>query len=131
MAFNKRAQLEMSERTQDLPGLRVRTLNSLALRIVNSHKSVNTVSERDVRRLITNLVQFPRRANADPVASWFEALTAVRLGLRDPDEVEGSFHGDVDGFGEVFEKFRSKWPAPTRWTLMSRSTLPSRFCEGP
>jgi DNA helicase-2/ATP-dependent DNA helicase PcrA len=108
VAFNKRAQLEMADRTRDLPGLRVRTLNALALQIVNSQQSVNTVSERDVRRLITNMVQFPRRANADPVASWFEALTAVRLGLRDPDEVEGSFHGDVDGFGDVFEKFRSK-----------------------
>ena len=35
VAFNKRAQLEMTERTADLPGLHVRTLNSLALAIVN------------------------------------------------------------------------------------------------
>lgn len=108
VAFNKRAQLEMSERTQDLPGLRVRTLNALALQIINSQQNVSTISEREVRRMITNLVQFPRRANADPVASWFEALTAVRLGLRDPDEVENSFHGDVDGFAEVFDQFRAK-----------------------
>lgn len=108
VAFNKRAQIEMSERTQDLRGLRVRTLNSLALQIINDHHPVSTVSERDIRRLISNLVQFPRKANADPVASWFEALTAVRLGLRDPDEVEASFHGDVDSFAEVFDQFRDK-----------------------
>lgn len=108
VAFNKRAQLEMSERTQDLPGLKVRTLNALALQIINGHKQVSTVSEREVRRLITTMVKFPRRANADPVAAWLEALTAVRLGLLDPSEVEASFHGDIDGFNQVFETFRTR-----------------------
>ena len=35
VAFNKRAQGEMVERTTDLPGLQVRTLNAIALAIVN------------------------------------------------------------------------------------------------
>ena len=35
VAFNKRAQEEMRERTTDLPGLQVRTLNAIALAIVN------------------------------------------------------------------------------------------------
>ncbi len=35
VAFNKRAQEEMVERTRDLPGLQVRTLNAIALAIVN------------------------------------------------------------------------------------------------
>ncbi len=35
VAFNKRAQEEMRERTADLPGLQVRTLNAIALAIVN------------------------------------------------------------------------------------------------
>ena len=35
VAFNKRAQEEMAERTPDLPGLQIQTLNALALGIVN------------------------------------------------------------------------------------------------
>ena len=35
IAFNKRAQEEIAERTTDLPGLQVRTLNAIALAIIN------------------------------------------------------------------------------------------------
>ncbi len=113
VAFNKRAQLEMLERTTDIPGLRVRTLNALALAILNgtdgfapTKRRRNTISERDVRQTLDRLVEFPRRANTDPVAMWIEALTAARLGLRSPREVEASYQGDVEGFAEVFENYR-------------------------
>lgn len=113
VAFNKRAQLEMLERTTDLPGLRVRTLNALALAILNGtdgfaaqkHRR-RTISERDVRQILDRLVEFPRRANTDPTAVWIEALTAARLGLRQPREVEDSYHGDIDGFSGAFEEYR-------------------------
>lgn len=115
VAFNKRAQLEMLERTSDIAGLRVRTLNALALSILNGtdgfaaparRSRVNTITERDVRATLDRLVDFPRRANTDPVAVWIEALTAARLELRDPAEVEESYGGDVEGFDEVFEMYR-------------------------
>ncbi len=117
VAFNKRAQLEMVERTDDLPKLRVRTLNALALSILNGRdgfraptgfRNVTTIDERDVRRLVQRLVDFPRRANADPVAVWIEALSAARLGLQLPAEVEAEFNGDVDGFAEMFPAFRDR-----------------------
>ena len=114
VAFNVRAAAEMRDRTTDLDGLQVRTLNALALAIVNgsgrfSSRSVKaaTIDERDVRRIIDNLVDLPRRANADPTAVWIEALAAVRLGLRDPSEVESSFGGEVPGFAEMFPRFRA------------------------
>lgn len=111
LAFNRRAQEELKERTSDLPGLQVRTLNSVALAIMNGtspfsrqQRPVTTINEPDVRRVLSDLVNLPRRRNTDPLAPWIEALSAIRLGLRDPAEVEELYDGDVNGLREV-------WPA--------------------
>jgi len=113
VAFNKRAQEEMVDRTGDLSGLQVQTLNALALGIINGRNGfrarpgrVTTITEIDVRREIGELVKMPRRANTDPVAAWLDALSAVRLGLQDPVDVEAEFGGDVDGFAEFFPRYR-------------------------
>ncbi len=115
VAFNKRAQEEIVERTRDLPGLQVRTLNAIALAIVNGSapfarqpQRYATIDEPEVRRIIGRLVTFPRKRNADPVATWLEALSSARLGLRDPVEVEKTYDGDVEGFAEVFSTYRSE-----------------------
>jgi ATP-dependent DNA helicase UvrD/PcrA len=114
VAFNKRAQEEMQHRTADLHGLQVRTLNSIALAIINGTppyaprpRTWRTVDEVDVRRLIGSLVSFPRRRNTDPVAPWIEALSLVRLGLLDPAVVEARYDGDVDGLVDVWPRFRA------------------------
>ncbi|CAN5550845.1 hypothetical protein BH23ACT3_BH23ACT3_02360 [soil metagenome] len=112
VAFNKRAQEEMRERTTDLPGLQVRTLNSIALAVVNGTPPfarqparVSTIDEPDVRRIIGRLVSFPKRRNTDPVAPWIEALGLVRLGLVDPAEAESRYDGDVEGLAEVYPAY--------------------------
>ncbi|MEM8619299.1 MAG: ATP-dependent DNA helicase UvrD2 [Actinomycetota bacterium] len=112
VAFNKRAQEEMTERTADLPGLQVRTLNSIALAIVNGSppfaaqpRRWQTIDEPQVRGIIGDLVSFPRRRNSDPVAPWIEALGAIRLQLADPDEVEARYDGDVDGLGAMWPTY--------------------------
>ena len=114
VAFNKRAQEEMVERTSDLPGLQVRTLNAIALAIVNGTPPFapqatkwRTIDEPDVRRIIGDLVSFPRRRNSDPIGPWIEALTVIRLGLVDPGEVEGRYAGDVDGLAETWPSYRT------------------------
>ncbi len=114
VAFNKRAQEEMVERTTDLPGLQVRTLNAIALAIVNGtppfapqQRRWRTIDEPDVRRIIGDLVKFPRRRNSDPIAPWMEALTVIRLGLVDPEEVEARYDGDVEGLAAVWPSYRS------------------------
>ncbi|MEO6495336.1 MAG: ATP-dependent DNA helicase UvrD2 [Ilumatobacteraceae bacterium] len=114
VAFNKRAQEEMQARTPDLRGLRVRTLNAIALAIVNGTspflrqpRQLRTIDEIEVRRLIGRLVQFPRQRNTDPVAQWMEALSAIRLGLRDPRDVEEMYNGDVDGLADVWPRYRA------------------------
>ena len=114
VAFNKRAQEEMRDRTSDLPGLQVRTLNSLALAIVNGTppfasqpRRWTTIDEPDVRRLISDLVSFPRRRNSDPIALWIEALGMVRLGLVPPEKVESLGDGDIDGFAEFWPTYEA------------------------
>ena len=114
VAFNKRAQQEMEERTADLPGLHVRTLNSIALAIVNGSppfapqpRTWRTIDEGEVRRIIGDLVRFPRRRNSDPIAPWIEALSVVRLGLRDPDDVEADGEGDIEGFAAMWPRYRA------------------------
>jgi DNA helicase-2/ATP-dependent DNA helicase PcrA len=116
VAFNKRAQLEMEQRTTDLEGLRVRTLNALALSVVNgtdgftrpaeSTGRVQTIDEREVRRLLRRLVEVPRRTNTDPLATWIEALSSARLGLRDPAAVVEDLGPDVDDLEQVLEQYR-------------------------
>ena len=115
VAYNVRARAEMQERTADLDGMEVRTLNSLALAVCNGtgpftrpahHGRVDVIGERDVRDLLHNLVgeRAPRRrrkAMTDPLAAWLEALSASRLGLRDPTEVEHDYAPDVAGFAEL------------------------------
>ena len=115
IAFNKRAQEEISARTADLPGLQVRTLNAIALAVINGSspfarqpQRFNTVDEPEVRRLIGRLVKFPRVRNADPVATWIEALSLARLGLVDPAKVESRYDGEVDGFADAFVQFRTQ-----------------------
>ena len=92
VAFNKRAQEEMEARTTDLPALRVRTLNAAraghprrpaAVRAA-APRRLSTIDEPEVRRILGRLVKLPKRRNVDPLATWLEALSAARLGLRHP-----------------------------------------------
>ncbi len=115
VAFNKRAQEEMRERTTDLRALHVRTLNAIALAIVNGvapfapqPRSWRTIDEPDVRRIIGDLVSFPRRRNSDPVAPWIEALSLIRLGLVRPQDAEQQYDGDVDGLADMWPAYRER-----------------------
>ncbi|MCY4067498.1 MAG: ATP-dependent DNA helicase UvrD2 [Acidimicrobiaceae bacterium] len=115
VAFNVRARAEMQQRTSDVEGLEVRTLNSLALAVCNgtgpfrrpvSHRRVEVIDEPEVRDLLQGLVgerspRRRRRAMTDPLAPWIEALSASRLGLRDPVDVENDYAPDVEGFADV------------------------------
>lgn len=116
VAYNVRAANEMRERLGGAGGLDIRTLNSLGLAILtgrgdfatpgSGQRNVGVLDEPEQRRLLDDLVEFPRRANTDPAAAWLEALSRVRLGLRPPHEVEVEYGGDVDGLTEVFGRYQ-------------------------
>ena len=110
VAYNKQAQLEMEARTIDFRP-RVRTLNSLGLWVLAEHRggAPPVVDERDVRRLIDDLMpgRRQRRANTDPIGPYVEGLSAIRLGLTDPDVVEAS-RDDVPGLAAMFPAYRDR-----------------------
>ncbi len=104
VAYNVRAKNEMASRLRELPSLRIRTLNALSLSLCGRQ---TTIEEMEVRRILGGLVDFPRRAETDPAAPWIDALSRVRLGLADPDEVEGEI-GDVSDLRRVAAEYREK-----------------------
>ena len=111
VAYNVRAREELEERCVGL-GARVQTLNSLGLSVLREARGrpPRVLSERDVRRELEGLVPLAkgrrRRANTDPLAPYLEGLTSVRLGLRDPAEVEAE-RDDVPGLAEAFPRYRA------------------------
>ncbi|HEX2119033.1 MAG TPA: ATP-dependent DNA helicase UvrD2 [Acidimicrobiales bacterium] len=116
VAYNVKAADELRERTT---GLRptIRTLNSLGLFICQlpgsvqrNGGSVRVVEEREARNIVQSLVKIPRRANADPVAPYLEALSAIRLGLLDPVAAENRFP-DASGISVAFDAYRAKLAA--------------------
>jgi DNA helicase-2/ATP-dependent DNA helicase PcrA len=114
VAYNTRAAEEMNNRTGGL-NTHIRTLNALGFAIVNGaggflRSSLETqqrrmLNERDVRSILQNMVEVPRRMNTDPYAVWIEALSTARLGLQNPEDME-SESGDLDGFADVFGRYR-------------------------
>jgi DNA helicase-2/ATP-dependent DNA helicase PcrA len=115
VAFNKRAQEEISSRISDLPGVQVRTLNSIGLSIINgvppfapTRQQFRTIDEIDVRKLIGRFVSAPKKLNVDPYATWIDALSVARLGLVDPAEVEAIVGADIVGFEQVFPLIRAE-----------------------
>jgi DNA helicase-2/ATP-dependent DNA helicase PcrA len=106
VAYNVKAADELRERTT---GLRptIRTLNSLGLFICQMAGSVRVLEERDCRNIVQSLVKIQRRTNADPVAPYLEALSAIRLGLLDPVAAETRFP-DASGVSVAFDAYRDK-----------------------
>jgi DNA helicase II / ATP-dependent DNA helicase PcrA len=107
VAYNKKAQLELEQRCADVRP-KVSTLNALGLRLLAEARgrAPRVLEEREVRRAVERLVPArQRRANTDPLAPYLEGLATVRLGLRDPEEVEAE-RDDVPGLAAAFDPYR-------------------------
>jgi DNA helicase II / ATP-dependent DNA helicase PcrA len=108
VAYNKKAQLEMEARCRDFRP-RADTLNALGYRLLGESlgRTPRVLDEREVRRLVDDLVPSRRRlANTDPTAPYLEGLSAIRLGLRDPVDVENE-RDDVPGLAQAFGPYRA------------------------
>jgi DNA helicase II / ATP-dependent DNA helicase PcrA len=109
VAYNRKARDEMVGRTPGI-GARILTLNALGYELVASGlgRRPEVLDGREVRRLLEPLLpRGARRLNTDPLAPYLDALSAVRLGLRDPVDVEDE-RGDVPGLAEAFPAYRSE-----------------------
>lgn len=102
VAYNTKAKLEMESRTTDFAP-HVNTLNALGYRLLGRPR---VLEEREVREIVASLVPArPRRVNTDPLAPYLDGLTTIRLGLRDPELVEGE-RDDVPGLAAAFDPYR-------------------------
>jgi DNA helicase-2/ATP-dependent DNA helicase PcrA len=105
LAYNRRAAGEMVDR---LPAgrLNVRTIHSLGWEILRMAKPhLRLIDEREQRRRLEPITTAPPRANTDVIGPYLEALDEVRIGLRDPEEVEAE-RDDVPGFTDTFRRYR-------------------------
>jgi len=106
LAYNRRAAEEMVERLSGGRRLNVRTIHSLGWEILRGAKpGIRLIDEREQRRRLEPIATAPPRANTDTIGPYLEALDEVRIGLRDPEEVEGD-RDDVPGFTETFRRYR-------------------------
>ena len=113
LAYNDRAAAELRDRLGVGRSL-ARTIHSLGWEILREARpGLELLDERGVREALDRLLSIPRRANADPMAPYLEALSAVRSRLRDPAEVELS-RDDVTGFAEAFDRLRERMYAMGR-----------------
>jgi len=109
VAYNVKARDEMVERSADFTP-RVQTLNGLAFGLLADHRGTapRVLDDREVRRILDRLAPKRRpRVNTDPLGPYLEALTTVRLGLRDPEEVEAE-RGDVPGLAGMVGQYRDE-----------------------
>ncbi len=107
LAYNKRAAGEMVERLA-VGGRSVRTLHSLGYGLLKRYlPGLGVAGPHQVRSFLRDFVRFAPQVNADPMAPYLEALGAVRLGLRSPEEVEAE-RDDIPGFAAAFPRYRRR-----------------------
>lgn len=106
LAYNRRAAEEMRQRLSGTSA-NVRTLHAFGYEILGHSRGgrPRLLSEREVRRLLDRLAPIKPRANEDVHAPYLEALSEVRAGLWNPEEVELD-RDDVPGFADIFDRYR-------------------------
>ena len=111
LAYNAKAAEEMRNRCGSLltpGGPHIRTLNSVALWICNEfggRGSLRVLEEPQARDLVQRTFEVRRQANADTVQPYLDALSAVRLGLASPAEIEEEIP-DARGLAAGFDAYR-------------------------
>ncbi|HXA32542.1 MAG TPA: ATP-dependent DNA helicase UvrD2 [Acidimicrobiales bacterium] len=111
LAYNAKAADELRDRCADIMapgGPDIRTLNSIGLSICNQSEErgrLNVLDEAGARDLVGSVFEIRHRANTDTVVPYLEALSAIRLGLIDPDQAEETFP-DAAGLADGFDRYR-------------------------
>ncbi len=124
LAFNRRARDELVERTADLPGLQIRTLNSIALAIVNGTAPFaprpvqrRTIGEERSRAMMSEAISAVTgaRPTEEMVDTYLEALVRIRLRMRSPHEVAEQFGERAPALMRVWVRYRA---ALERWRVV-------------
>ncbi len=105
VAYNNRAAAEMRTRLER-EDLHIRTIHSLGWRILREARpGVDLLDERSVRTRLRRLIPRKPRLNTDIIGPYIEALSDVRIALRDPNQVEQD-RDDVPDFARVLAAYR-------------------------
>jgi DNA helicase-2/ATP-dependent DNA helicase PcrA len=109
VAYNRRARDELVERLPvEARGVEVRTIHALGWSILRqAQPNVRLLEEWEVRRTLDRLVPARHQSNTDRLGPYLEAMTAVRVGFRDPAEVE-VLHTDAPDFATVLRRYRDR-----------------------
>ncbi len=109
LAYNRRARDELMERLPpEANGVDVRTIHSLGWSILRqAEPSVRLLDDREIRGTLDRLVPTRHQSNTDRLGPYLEAMTAVRVGFRDPDEIEAA-QDDVPDFSLVLRRYRDR-----------------------
>ena len=131
VAYNVRAQQEMAERLDDVPGVRVSTLHALAFRVLRSIDATaprpEVLDEIGVRRLLEPLLpSIRRRADSDGVEPWVDAINSCRDSLADPADIARR-SDQLDGLEGVVLAYREQLRRSGR---IDYSDMVLRACEG-
>ncbi len=111
LAYNTKAADELRSRCADImtpQGPSIRTLNSIGLSICNQAtggERLQVLDEAGARELVGSVFEIRHRANTDTVVPYLEALSAIRLGLIDPEEAEDTYP-DAAGVAGGFDRYR-------------------------
>jgi DNA helicase II / ATP-dependent DNA helicase PcrA len=111
LAFNRKAVDELKDRSgrpATARGPHVQTLNSVGLWICNEHGGqgrLRVLEDPAVRDFVQKVFDVPRQANTDTVVPFTDGLSAIRLGLTSPAQVEKEIP-DAQGLAEGFDSYR-------------------------
>ena len=111
LAYNRKAAEELKERSGGLVtprGPHVHTLNSVGFWICNEYGGrgrLRVLEEPAVRDLVQEVFEVRRQANTDTVLPYLDGLSAIRLGLTSPAQVEEMLP-DAQGLADGFDRYR-------------------------
>ena len=109
VAYNRRARDELVDRLPpEARGVEVRTIHALGWSILRqAQPNVRLLEDWEVRRTLDRLVPARHQSNTDRLGPYLEAMTAVRVGFRDPVEIE-ALHTDAPDFDTVLRRYRDR-----------------------
>jgi DNA helicase II / ATP-dependent DNA helicase PcrA len=111
LAYNRKAADELKGRSGGLVtrrGPHVHTLNSVGFWICNEYGGrgrLRVLEEPAVRDLVQRIFEVKRQANTDTVLPYLDGLSAVRMRLTPPAQVEAEIP-DARGLADGFDSYR-------------------------
>lgn len=108
LVYNTRAASELRERV-GVPAVTIQTVHAHAYGLLRRYlPGIRVLDEREVRNSLANIVDVPRKANADPIGPWMDAFDTMRANLHNPEAAAQQYGADLPHFAEHFRTYRER-----------------------